>query len=328
MIISRTPVRIALGGGGTDLPAYYSKHGAALISAAIDKYVYILVKPRFNQEIRVSYSQTEIVSSVEDIQHPVVRETLRFLKIDGGIEIVSVADVPANAGLGTSSSFTVGLLNALYAYKGEYPTAKVLAQEAYTIERVILAEAGGLQDQYVAAFGGLITIDVNTAGEVSVRPLAINRDLLAELESRLLFFDTRLTRMASEIQAEHVKALAGGVGEAIQSLHTIKRIGVETREALERADLDQFGRLLNEHWLHKRRVARNISNGDIDRWYELARQAGALGGKLIGAGGGGFLMFCCDQEHRDRVRRVLAGEQLGEVRFRFEPTGSRILVNL
>ena len=166
MIISRTPVRVTLGGGGTDLPAYYEKHGASLISAAIDKYVYIMVKPRFDRNIQVSYSKTEIVDSVDEIQHPVVREVLRLLKVDSGVEIVSVADVPANAGLGTSSSFTVGLLNALHAYKGEHPSPKTLAEEAYTIERVILKEAGGLQDQYVAAYGGLIVIDIDTGGTV------------------------------------------------------------------------------------------------------------------------------------------------------------------
>ena len=328
MIISRTPVRLALAGGGTDLPAYYTQHGASLVTAAIDKYVYVFVKRRFNRDIRVSYSKTEIVGSPEEIQHPVVREALKLLRIDGGIEIVSVADVPANAGLGTSSSFAVGLLHALHAFKGEHPTAKALAQEAYTIERVILAEPGGLQDQYVAAYGGLIALDIDTQGEVTVTPLPMENRWLAELESRLLFFDTQLTRTACEIQAEHVRAMVSGAGEVIESLHTIKRLGLETREALERADLDQFGRLLNEHWLHKKRVGRNISNGDIDRWYALAMEAGALGGKLIGAGGGGFLMFCAGQEHRDQVRNALSREGLGEVRFRFEPSGSRILLNL
>ena len=327
MIISRTPVRIALGGGGTDLPSYYERFGASLVTATIDKYVYILVKQRFNRDIRVSYAKTEIVSTVEEVQHPVVREALRLLRIDGGIEIVSVADVPANAGLGTSSSFAVGLLNALHAYKGEHPTADVLAREAYVIERVILKEAGGLQDQYVAAHGGLIVIDVTTKGEITVRPLPVEPRGVAELESRLLFFNTQLTRTASEIQAEHVTSMVSGSVPVLESLHTIKRLGVETREALERADLDRFGRLLHEHWHQKKQVGSNISNPSIDRWYDLAIGAGALGGKLIGAGGGGFLMFCCDQPHRDRVREALAHEGLDEVRFRFEPSGSRILVN-
>jgi D-glycero-alpha-D-manno-heptose-7-phosphate kinase len=328
MIISRTPVRIPLGGGGTDLPVYYEKYGASLLSAGVDRYVHVLVKRRFEHNIRVSYSRTEIVDSLDEIQHPVVRETLRLLKIDGGIEIVSVADVPANVGLGTSSSFTVGLLNALHAYKGEYPSPRALAEEAFTVERIILGEAGGLQDQYIAAYGGLICIEVSTGGDVSITPLKIEHRLVTELESRLLFFNTNLKRQASEIQAEHVRAISHGEENVIQSLHMIKQIGLETKHALEAGDLDRFGKLLDEHWNYKKGVGSNMSNSSIDLWYNMAIDAGALGGKLIRAGGGGFLMFHCDQQDRDRVRRVLSDEGLGEIRFRFESTGSRILLNL
>lgn len=329
MIISRTPVRIPLGGGGTDLPAYYEKYGSSLLTASVDSYLYMLVKKHFDDNsIRVSYSRTETVHSVNEILHPVVREALRLLEIKGGIEIVSAADVPANVGLGTSSSFTVGLLHALHAYKGENVSARTLAQEAVTIEREILAEPGGLQDQYAAAYGGLISIDITMQGAVTVTPLEIDSKSVAELESRLLLFYTNLKRSAAEIQAQHAKAIANGDASVTEALHRIKEIGLQTKRALEAQDLDQFGTLLDDHWKCKKRVGTNISNPSIDRWYNMAIDAGAVGGKLIGAGGGGFLMFYSNQANRDRVRNVLSNEGLREIRVRFEFSGSRILLNL
>ncbi|MBI3318353.1 MAG: hypothetical protein HYZ90_04285, partial [Candidatus Omnitrophica bacterium] len=266
--------------------------------------------------------------TADQVHHPVVREALRLLKIDRGIEIVSVADVPANVGLGTSSSFTVGLLNALYAFKAKNPSPRVLAQEALAIERVILKESGGLQDQYIAAYGGLASIDVNTEGRVMVNPLKIDPHLVAELENRLLYFYTNLTRNASEIQAQHVDSIVRGNGEVIESLHEIKRIGTETKDALLSGDLDRFGRLLGEHWDYKKRLNGNISNSAINRWYEAALKAGALGGKLVGAGGGGFLMLYCPPEAKNRIRLESEKEGLKEINFRFESSGSRILLNI
>ncbi len=329
MIISRTPVRIPLGGGGTDLPAYYEKYESSLLAAAVDRYVFILVKRHFEDTIRFTgYHRKEVADSSEKIQHPVVRAILQMVDVGKGIEIVSVSDVPANAGLGASSSFTVGLLNALHTYRGENPSPETLAHEALTIERVILQESVGVQDQYVAAYGGLISLDVNKIGKVTIQPLKLDPELVAELERRLVFYYTFQTRTASEVQSEHVKAISDGEERVIDSLHGIKQIGLETKAAFERGDLDQFGRLMDKHWNHKKRVGGNISNGNVDRWYKMAREAGSLGGKLMGAGGGGFLMFYCQPACRDRVRNVLTAEGLKEISFRFEPAGSRILLNL
>src|SRR3989338_243355 len=275
MIITRTPVRIPLGGGGTDLPAYYEKYEASILSAAVTKYVYLVVRQHFEDTIRVTgYSRKEVVESPEEVQHPVVREALKMLGLGRGIEIVSMSDVPANTGLGTSSSFTVGLLNALHAFKGENPSQKTLAEEALQIERIILKEPGGVQDQYVAAYGGLISIEVNRKGDVGVSPLRIDADLMAELDRRLGFFYTKFQRSASAIQSEHVQALTNGNHQAVESLHEIKRIGLETRTAFEKGKLDRFGHLLNEHWNYKKQLGVNVSNENIDRWYQQAIEAG------------------------------------------------------
>ena len=329
MIISRTPVRISLGGGGTDLPLYYEKFQTSLLTAAVNRFVYILVKKHFEHTVRFTgYHNKEVVDSPEQIKHPVVREVLRLLKVGQGVEIVSTSDVPANTGLGTSSSFTVGLLNALHAYQGEHPTPRVLAQEALTIERVILKEPGGVQDQYIAAFGGLRAMRITRQGRVTMSPLKMDADAVGELERRLLFFYTKLQRKASEVQVEHQQAMASGRDGIMESLHEIKRIGLITKEAFEIGDLDRFGRLLDEHWTYKRRLGGNVSNERIDHWYRVAREAGALGGKLIGAGGGGFLMLYCQPETRSRVREVLVQECLQEIDLRFEATGSRIILNI
>lgn len=328
MIISQTPFRIPLGGGGCDIPAYYEKNGASLVATSVDKYVYVILKKRFSSDIRVSYSQTEIVNSANEIRHPVVREALRYLGINGGLEIVSIADVPANTGLGTSSSFTVGLLHALHVYLGESPSADSLAKQAVEIERSILREPGGLQDQYVAAYGGLINIEIEKTGEVKVNSLALDKSLIAELESRLLFFYTGIHRRAPDIQAPVEKAIKKGEESVLDSLHNIKLIGEQIKEALLKSDLDLFGKLLHEHWNHKRKVSNNISSTAIDRWYNLAINAGALGGKLIGAGGGGFLMFYSPENSRDNIRTVLMRENLKEVQLRFEKSGSKIMINI
>lgn len=328
MIISRTPVRIPLGGGGTDLPAYYEQFEGSLLTAAVNRFVYILIKPHFEETIRFAgYHRKEVAESPDQIQHPVVREALKLLQIGRGIEMVTVSDVPANVGLGTSSSFTIGLLNALHAFKGEHPAPPQLAQEALTIERVILQEAGGVQDQYIAAYGGLLSLTINRRGDVSVSPLRLDADLIAELERRLVFFYTKQQRSAPDLQAEHSKAIAESHDGVVESLHEIKRIGLETKAAFESGRLDKFGRLLDAHWNCKKHLA-GTTNEEIDRWYQVALDAGALGGKLMGAGAGGFLMLYCQPRVRDRVRGALSKEQLKEISFRFEATGSRILLNI
>jgi D-glycero-alpha-D-manno-heptose-7-phosphate kinase len=329
MIISRTPVRIPLGGGGTDLPAYYEKYGGFVLTAAVNKYVYVTARRHFEETIRFSgYHRKEVASSIDEVQHPVVREALRLLNLGKGIEIVSLSDVPANVGLGTSSTFTVGLLCALHAYRGDHPSPQTLAQEALTIERHILKETGGVQDQYVAAYGGIISIDVNKQGNIAVAPLQVDQNIIEELEMKLLFFYTNIQRTAHKLQAGHSQAVSNGVEEVTESLHQIKRIGLEVEEAIRGNDLDRFGILLDEHWKCKNRIGKDISNSSIDSWYRMAKEAGALGGKLLGAGGGGFLMFYCQNGVKDRVRKLLVKEGLKEINFRFEPTGSRIILHI
>jgi D-glycero-alpha-D-manno-heptose-7-phosphate kinase len=329
MIISRAPVRIPLGGGGTDLPAYYQKYEGALLTAAVNKYVYVIVKEHFEKTVRFNgYYNKEVVNSASEVKHPVVGAALRLLEIDQPVEIVSLLDVPANTGLGASSAFTVALLNALHVFKGENPSRETLAQEAFTIERVILNEPGGVQDQYIAAYGGVLSIAISTKGEVMLTPLKIDTQVVRDLENKLVFFYTNLQRSAVDIQGEHVQSITRGDEAVIESLHEIKRIGLESKKALTKGDLDRFGQLLDEHWNQKKRVGDNITTSSIDRWYQLAMNSGALGGKLMGAGGGGFLMFYCPVGHRDQVCSTLTREGLREINLLFEPAGSKLLVNI
>jgi len=299
-----------------------------LVSAAINKYVYILLNRRFEDGIRVSYSRTEIVDSVDEIQHPLVREALRLLGLDGGLEIVSVADLPANTGLGSSSSFTVGLLNALHTFKGETASPQQLAEEAYTIEVEILKEPIGKQDQYIAAFGGIKCLDIKQDGQVDVTPVQVHDDTIQDMENSILLFYTGIQRRSSEILREQSQSVARDQGQVVEAMHTIKGIGYEVKAALEAGDLTHFGELLHQHWETKKRLSGKISSSQIDQWYERARRNGALGGKIMGAGGGGFFMFCCNNDHKARLRRPLAAQGLGEMRYHIEPDGSKVLVNL
>ena len=326
MIVTRTPVRIPLGGGGTDLPAYYSKHGGFLVSAAVDKHIYIMVNKRFEDTIRVSYSKTETASSIDEIEHPIVREGLRMVGIEKGIEIVSIADVPSNTGLGTSSSFTVGLLNALHIYKREDVTREVLAEEACHIEIDVLGEPIGKQDQYLAALGGVTCLDIDKQGKVSATPLSLSNDALDELESNTLLFYTGVRRKASDILSEQSESLAQEKGDANEAMHTIKEIGLAIKAALERSDLDAFGELMDAHWKAKKRLSSKITFGQVDRWYEVAQQNGAMGGKLIGAGGGGFMMFYCNGG-KQKLREAMSAEGLQETRFKVDFEGSKAVVN-
>ncbi len=328
MIISRAPVRITLGGGGTDLKSYYSKYGGFLIAAAIDRYIFISANKRFYDNIRLSYTQTEIVDNVADIKHRIFREALRLLKVDGGIELVSIADVPANCGLGTSSSFTVSLLNALHAYKRDFVTQKHLAEEACHIEIDILKEPIGKQDQYIAAFGGVTCLTFERNGNVLVEPLMISDESLEQLESNILLFYTGIERSASEILSEQDEESNKDKPEIIDNLHRIKEIGLETRKALEKGDLDKFGELLHVHWETKKRRSGKISSPFINECYELARNNGALGGKLIGAGGGGFFMFYCHSNDKPRLSQAMKKVGLKPMKFHFDFEGAKILVNM
>jgi D-glycero-alpha-D-manno-heptose-7-phosphate kinase len=327
MIVTRTPVRIPLGGGGTDLPSYYTQYGGFLISASIDKYIYITLNKRFEKSIRVSYSSTEIVEKREDIQHPIVREALKLLKIESGIEITSIADVPSNTGLGTSSAFTVGLLNALHTYKNEKVNAKDLAEEACFLEIELLKEPIGKQDQYLAAYGGVQCLEIDRLGNVKVIPLYLSDDAIDQLESNTLLFYTGIRRSASEVLAPQSKGASLDKEKVVESMHKIKEIGYEIKKSFEDENLARFGELLDIHWQTKKGLSDKITQSQIDRWYEIARKSGALGGKVMGAGGGGFFMFYCDNG-KSGFRKIMEQEGLKEMRFRVDFEGSKVLINI
>lgn len=328
MIISRAPVRITLGGGGTDLESYYSKYGGFLIAAAIDKYVFISANKRFYDSIRLSYSQTEIVDSIDHIQHRIFREALRLLDINSGIELVSVADVPANCGLGTSSSFTVSLLNALHTYKRDFVTQKQLAEEACHIEINILGEPIGKQDQYISAFGGITCLTFEKNGDVLVEPLRIADEAIDQLESNLVLFHTGIERSASEILSEQNQKSKQDDPDVTLNLHRIKEISLETRRALEKNNIDELGELLHIHWETKKKRSQKMTDPFIDECYEVATKNGALGGKIIGAGGGGFFMFYCHNSDKPRLSEAMKKLGLKPMRFRFDLEGAKILVNM
>jgi D-glycero-alpha-D-manno-heptose-7-phosphate kinase len=327
LIVSRTPFRLSLGGGGTDLPGYYSKYGGFFISGAVNKYMHIVLNDRFEPGIRVSYSQTEIVDSASSIRHPTVRETLLHLNYNGRIEIVSLADVPAATGLGSSGSFAVGLLNALYVHQRILKTPEQIAEEACYIAMNRLHEPSGKQDEYAASLGGIKSYDVDMNGNVSPKELRIGPETLDELEHGIMMFYTGIKRSANDILGSQRDKMASNDDGAVEKMHAIKSIGYESRKALESGDLRKFGELLNEHWTIKRGVTDGMTTQGIDRWYALARRNGALGGKLVGAGGGGFLMLYCEEGRRE-VRAALAKEGLVEMKFRFDFEGSKVIYNI
>jgi D-glycero-alpha-D-manno-heptose-7-phosphate kinase len=327
MIVTRTPTRISLGGGGTDIRSYASRYGGFLISAAINKYVYVTVNKRFENSTRISYAKTEIVDSIDEIEHPIVREALRFVGLDGGLEIVSIADVPANTGLGSSGSFTVGLLNALHAYKREQVSALALAEEASTILMDILGEPIGKHDQYLAALGGVTCLEIARDDTVVASPMPLADGIVEELEGSLQLFYTGMKRSASEVLADESRAISRGRNGVTAALHRVKEIGWETKAALEAGDLCRFGCLMDEHWQCKRRLSTKVSSVEIDRYYTLARENGALGGKILGAGGGGFFLFYCHNSDKFRLRQALAQTGLKEMRFAIDFEGSKVLVN-
>jgi D-glycero-alpha-D-manno-heptose-7-phosphate kinase len=324
MIITRSPLRISLGGGGTDLPSYYREHGGFLIAGAIDKYVYITLHETFVPEIIVRYSKMEVVSSAEEIAHPIMREALRLIPIeDPHIELTSMSDIPAGTGLGSSGSFTTALLCALHAYCKNHVSARELAEQACHIEIDLLGEPIGKQDQYIAAFGGITAFTFRPDGSVDVQPLRIAPATLHRLEDHLVLFFTGYTRNASAILKDQDVRSKQKDREMIENLHFVKQAGYESKAALEAGDLKGFAELMHSHWVRKRARSSGMSNRQIDDYYELARANGALGGKLIGAGGGGFLLFYT--EEKARLSAVMAAAGLREVRFRFDFTGTRVM---
>jgi len=327
MILSRAPTRITLGGGGTDLKSYYAKYGGFLIAAGIDKYASILVTKRFYDSIRLSYSQMEIKDRVDDVEHRIFKETLKFTGIEQGVEIHSTGAVPANSGLGSSSAFTVALLNALHAYKREFVTQRQLAEEACYIEIERLGEPIGKQDQYMAAFGGITCLTFDKNGDVLVEPLRISDEALEQLESNLLFFFTGKERSASEILCEQDEKSQKDEPEMIQNLHQVKDIGLKTREYLEKGQVKMLGELLAVHWELKKKRCQKMTDPFIDECYEVAQKHGALGGKLMGAGGGGFFMFYCENDKRPKVSEALKKMRLKRERFGIDFEGTKILLN-
>jgi len=324
MIITRSPLRISLGGGGTDLPSYYREHSGFLIAAAIDKYVYITLHQTFVDDLILKYSRMERVKSVDEVQHPLVREALRLTGVGAPhLEITSMADMPAGTGLGSSGSFTTALLKALHTLKKNLVHPQELAEQACHIEIDLLKEPIGKQDQYIAAFGGITCFRFLPNDQVEAWPLKIATETLYNLEDNLLLFFTGYSRTASDILREQDVKSRESDGDMIANLHFVKELGRKSREALETDDLEQFAELMNVHWDYKKRRSAKMSNDHIDQWYALARANGALGGKVIGAGGGGFLMFYADDKRRLRAAMRQAG--LEEVRFRFDFEGTKVV---
>jgi len=328
MIITRTPFRIPLGGGGTDLPSYYSKYGGFIFSAGIDKYMFISInQPIVDDLIRVKYSKSETVSSVDEVQHEIVRETLRYLGFKNAIEVISMADVPAGTGLGSSGAYTVGLLNGLHALRRDSLTLQELAEEACRIEIDLLKKPIGKHDQYLAAFGGLTCLEIEKDGNVKVCNGQINHTIIDEFEKNILLFFTGISRDANKILSFQSKGAENEDSRVVDTLHRIKEIGYQVKEALEENNLEKFGYLLDKHWQTKKNLSGRVSDPRIDRLYEKAKENGALGGKIMGAGGGGFFMFYCE-EHRNRLRKAMAEEGLREMRYRFDFEGTKVLINL
>ena len=327
MIVTRTPLRLPIGGGGTDLPYYYSKHKGFLITATINKYIYITLHERkFYQESLLKYSQIEQIKNIDEIKHTRIREALRLLNIKNPLEIVSIADVPAKTGLGSSSSFLVGLLNALHAYKREFVSIANLAEEACHIDIDVLKEPIGKQDQYASAYGGFVQMDINQKGKVIVSRLDIEQDTIDELKKNLFLFYTNIERDASDVLKEHQKNATSSPDSNAEGMHQIKKIGYEIKKALENGDTRRFGEWLNVHWETKKTFSNKVTNPQIDKWYDLAVGNGAIGGKIMGAGGGGFFMFYCDKSHKE-FRKSMANSGLKELEFNFDFDGSKILFN-
>jgi len=324
MITARSPLRISLGGGGTDLASYYMDHGGFLISAAIDKYIYVSIMRPFEEGIYLKYSQLENVKKVNEIQHPIIKEALRLENLKSPqIEITTLADIPAGTGLGSSGSFTTALLKALYAHRKRHLHQEELAKLACMIEIEKLKEPIGKQDQYIAAFGGISAFSFNQDDTVNCKSLDISMDTLLALEENLLLFFTGFSRSASNIlRDQQVKSESDDI-DMLNNLHFVKDLGLRSKEALEKGNLEEFGLIMHEHWENKKKRSKGMSNSKIDIWYDEAINNGAIGGKVVGAGGGGFLMFLADD--RDKLRNKMSSIGLEEVRFKFDFEGTKIV---
>jgi D-glycero-alpha-D-manno-heptose-7-phosphate kinase len=326
MIIARSPLRITLGGGGTDLASYYREHEGFLVAAAIDKYVYVTVMRPFSAGIYLKYSALEHVEKVADVRHPIIREALELQNFQTPqIEITTLADIPAGTGLGSSGSFTTALLKALYAHQRKVAHSQELAELACHIEIDRVGEPIGKQDQFIAAFGGITSLTFHKDHRVTVQPVRVSSKTMYDLEDNLLLFFTGFSRTASSIlQDQQVRSHARDA-DMLRNLDYVKLLGYRSMEALESGDLVRFGELMHEHWEHKKCRSGAISNPQIDNWYSMAMKNGAIGGKLVGAGGGGFLMFYAAD--RSRLRYTMAEAGLEEVRFRFDFEGTKVVLS-
>ena len=322
MIIVQTPLRISFFGGGTDFPSFFMEEGGCVLSSAIDKYIFVTVKERFDTKLRIGYTQTEMVDSIEHIQHELIRESLRLTGISSGLEVTTMGDIPSEgSGLGSSSTVTVGTLHALYAYLGDMVSAEKLAREACAIELDTLKKPIGIQDQYIAAYGNLRFFDFLPDGEVRVEKVEIDTDSRRALNERFLLFFTGVSRRADNI----LKEQKDNIKERKSILREIKQMVYEARTVLTNNDFDAFGKLMHQSWGLKKRMAGQISNGAIDDMYALARKAGAIGGKITGAGGGGFLLLYVPYERQSAVRNALC--ELQELPFRLESDGTKVIFN-
>jgi D-glycero-alpha-D-manno-heptose-7-phosphate kinase len=325
MIITRSPLRISLGGGGTDLPSYYQEHTGFLIAAAIDKYVYITLHETFVPELIIKYSKLERVGSVDEIEHPIIREAMRLTEVAAtALELSSMADIPAGTGLGSSGSFTTALLQALHAHKRSLIHPAELAEQACYIELEKLGEPIGKQDQYIAAYGGITCFEFHPDGTVRAWPLKLSEETRFNLEDNLLLFFTGYSRSASKILKEQDDKSKQADKAMVDNLHFVKELGRQSQQALENGNLEEFARLMDVHWQRKKERSGGMSNPRINEWYEVAMANGALGGKLIGAGGGGFLMFYA--QDKPKLRRAMREKGLQEVRFRFDFEGTKIVI--
>jgi D-glycero-alpha-D-manno-heptose-7-phosphate kinase len=326
MIIARSPLRITLGGGGTDLPSYYRGHEGFLVSAAIDKYVYVNVMRPFTEGIYLKYSQLEHVEQIADVKHPIIREAMQMLGFKTPqVEITTLADIPAGTGLGSSGSFTTALLKALYTHRKRHLHQEELAELACHIEIDRLGEPIGKQDQYIAAVGGVTCFTFHKDDKVTAAPLGISMDTMFDLEDNLLLFFTGFSRSASGILKDQKVKSQQNDADMLNNLHYVKDLGYRSRDALVDGKTELFGELMHEHWEHKKRRSGGMSNPRIDEWYELGMKNGAVGGKLVGAGGGGFLMFMAHD--RNKLRHAMAHAGLEEVRFKFDFEGTKVVMS-
>jgi len=326
MIIARSPLRVSLGGGGTDLPSYYREHEGFLLAAAIDKYVFVTVMRPFTRGVFLKYSNLEHVEQIPEIKHPIIREVLTMEGLEvPQVEITTLADIPSGTGLGSSGSFTTALIKAVYAHRRKLILPQDLAELACHVEIDRLQEPIGKQDQYIAAYGGLTCFTFHKDNRVTAKPLKISQETLYDLEDHLLLFFTGFSRSAGGILKDQKVRTQKNDNEMLKNLHYVKELGLRSREALEKGDGEGFGKIMHEHWEHKKKRSGGMSNPKIDEWYELGMKNGAVGGKLVGAGGGGFLMFYA--RDRQRLRLAMARAGLEEVRFRFDFEGTKIVLN-